>query len=1759
MSSTINKKIPTPPPPSTSSSVKSSKKTSFLIGDQSSSKPSKNSNNNKDESKQQQQQQSKQNGNNNNKNNNDNNSNRTENEKLFMNVTNWQKAATYERAETLSSLMNALVFSRLFSKDVFDVTVIDETFVVSGATHLTAAGVTEELQRQALYGNVSVKATLVDPEKVKLAGSRQIGVCLDGFVSHKRRLLFEQVLQTIEEKFLKDVICKVRYSLREGDDLPHDAMLFPLFKDLIDIKVKRLWNRAAWGVRSGLVHQIGEVRKGVRQKAASNAARAMALTGNTNINNNTNNNNNQNDDTSGNGASSSSPSSSTRKQNLLLASGSLGQSLRFQQMSNQPLDGSLSFSLSSPPLSSHPTLATNAASLAAVANEEASSSTTPSSRRKRPFSSTNEYYVAVTQDGLPISRIWLGAFPTLLVFWASWDEESVQFLRNWYSAWSQGEHFFNFHHHQFATAQTPATTTTSAPSSSSVNHYQQKSKKDKSSPSSTSPQQQQQQQQQTNTQQQQQQQTSSEQEHQQHMQVLLQQDPWFMWASRFLDPSDFDFHTVRNPAPPLGSDDTTITKHIRTVLQRAALLIGELQHQQQQQMFQHQKEMLETDVGRNYRTRRGSNASGGDTGGGYPQQQQNVNSTTTASSSSFTKPLGSTQMFSTAGIRSLCQVVFINCDLDKTKAMDTVSDLEREFFTSHGATSRNNNQQQRNSPFSGTSNKNNRNTRDRRRSTSPSAGSSKRRQSSVSPHNMNTNKNNPSSSSSSSAPQHQISHTQLKKSFNNSFVRTSHYWLGPDSVQSVLCETLDIRSFPTLVSATNKGEVHFVSEFAGYHTHHQFHHNQSSSSNIIMHNVHDKLIRNSTLPLTKPNTFGGDDVILGSQLDRHVFLIARDLALRKQRRRLLRQQQLMQQHMREKGLAPVPSSSDNLNSALSQTRADFANNTASMLTAQHADVFGATIIQGGANDFGASLVFGATFTAGGPRMNYPDEMTSNGGGFLDGSFSAMGSMPNALLLSKEAEEVIRQRGETAAAVRQAVSMLGKRVTSFTGSSSVVVDEIIDNNNSGALNVASTSFRTTTTATTSKPKRQPLPWHQLDEDIKESIILHLRQHLDVIDTPITFEAKRICCFDEISSSTKNLLKQATAAAATGGFLQQNHPSFSDDDNRTFRFLDRCMIRTKTEDRNGFVDWNQRIKALQRKLSSDKADPNDEMKIQVRIPDEFQKVSRQVSQFILRGLVTQIAYETKLKPILDLLFKSCCQRPKSIKRRMNTKGKNKTGEEREDDDDDDPYETGITYFEDEDETDMLMMFGGSDPDDFGNAGIGGGGGGNNSHFSSSNKHHFDINLDVVMCCEPWIVWHANLNNPLRNNNNNNKRNHNNTFSSSSVSVKSTTTNSIISAASRNEITCQICKRNVKFAEAAHFECLHCANYAAAPMRIPMKNGSHGDNITTTATSTQISGENENPDDDVDETLTGSNNNTRQPPTVLCFACSFSHDPSHVQAFFPAGNEYDEPIRTVWGRDNVNSLPQKRSLLFSGSSSTLNSTTPFSDMYYASIGKKYQQQQQKQKQAKERGAGMTSDEEDEDEETEDGDFSQTENHMKINNENNDHFQQKKNKKAKKSLLTMDPRFSTTGIHAGVFCDSCRVNIKGVRWKCAVCYDIDLCDVCFNEHVVDAPKWGTSDGASRMTTATTNANATSNQSKNAQNAINQNNKTATTAPPKLVSSEEPPNMALGGDSRDGRRRLCHFSHVFLRIATPAAGGSDETFILPEIRKVTKDGLRKL
>ncbi|CCW67223.1 unnamed protein product [Phytomonas sp. Hart1] len=40
---------------------------------------------------------------------------------------------------------------------------------------------------------------------------------------------------------------------------------------------------------------------------------------------------------------------------------------------------------------------------------------------------------------------------------------------------------------------------------------------------------------------------------------------------------------------------------------------------------------------------------------------------------------------------------------------------------------------------------------------------------------------------------------------------------------------------------------------------------------------------------------------------------------------------------------------------------------------------------------------------------------------------------------------------------------------------------------------------------------------------------------------------------------------------------------------------------------------------------------------------------------------------------------------------------------------------------------------------------------------------------------------------------------------------------------------------------------------------------------------------------------------------------------------------------------------------------------------------------------------------------------------------------------------------IHLGIYCDECQEMIRGIRWKCAVCYNFDYCNDCFEKHILN------------------------------------------------------------------------------------------------------------
>eukprot|EP00121_Abeoforma_whisleri_P008049 Awhi_evm1s7372 len=41
----------------------------------------------------------------------------------------------------------------------------------------------------------------------------------------------------------------------------------------------------------------------------------------------------------------------------------------------------------------------------------------------------------------------------------------------------------------------------------------------------------------------------------------------------------------------------------------------------------------------------------------------------------------------------------------------------------------------------------------------------------------------------------------------------------------------------------------------------------------------------------------------------------------------------------------------------------------------------------------------------------------------------------------------------------------------------------------------------------------------------------------------------------------------------------------------------------------------------------------------------------------------------------------------------------------------------------------------------------------------------------------------------------------------------------------------------------------------------------------------------------------------------------------------------------------------------------------------------------------------------------------------------------------------------NVGFTCDHCLGHVQGVRYKCLLCFDFDVCDFCQDEHPVDHP----------------------------------------------------------------------------------------------------------
>mgnify|MGYP001594127568 FL=1 len=141
-----------------------------------------------------------------------------------MGAVNWAQCMQYERDEAVK-VAASLLCQPSFDGDDLSLREIDETVCVSG-------------------GDVA---------------RRQHGLFLVGGASEKRIALYEQV-ERITRRVAADFQLRLRFRIGPGDNVP-DVPLIPL-KDSLQLQAKRLWQRAYWAMRCGIVKRIAETRRG---------------------------------------------------------------------------------------------------------------------------------------------------------------------------------------------------------------------------------------------------------------------------------------------------------------------------------------------------------------------------------------------------------------------------------------------------------------------------------------------------------------------------------------------------------------------------------------------------------------------------------------------------------------------------------------------------------------------------------------------------------------------------------------------------------------------------------------------------------------------------------------------------------------------------------------------------------------------------------------------------------------------------------------------------------------------------------------------------------------------------------------------------------------------------------------------------------------------------------------------------------------------------------------------------------------------------------------------------------------------------------------------------------------------------------------------------------------------------------------------------------------------------------------------------------
>lgn len=156
----------------------------------------------------------------------------------------WAKCMPYERTEVLNDIKRTFA-SRLFAPDDISIKEVDRLFCIAGQA----------------------------PHIVK-------GLSLDGCASQSRAELFD-IIEGKVEHIANDFRCEVTFGACVCDELP-SIPLTPLLLPSCTI-AKRLWQRARWAMRCGVLKRIGDARAGVDAMTSAESSAVLAASASTSV------------------------------------------------------------------------------------------------------------------------------------------------------------------------------------------------------------------------------------------------------------------------------------------------------------------------------------------------------------------------------------------------------------------------------------------------------------------------------------------------------------------------------------------------------------------------------------------------------------------------------------------------------------------------------------------------------------------------------------------------------------------------------------------------------------------------------------------------------------------------------------------------------------------------------------------------------------------------------------------------------------------------------------------------------------------------------------------------------------------------------------------------------------------------------------------------------------------------------------------------------------------------------------------------------------------------------------------------------------------------------------------------------------------------------------------------------------------------------------------------------------------------------------